>query len=176
LEFLTKLGTFTRQLDDTRLITSAMNSNAKTAPDTSTLNDPLGDILDVLGLNEYLGWYVGKPEEADNMKWIIAQDKPVIVSEFGAGAVAGRHGDAQTRWTEEYQANLYEHQIKMLRQIPSLAGTSPWVLMDFHSPRRLLPGTQDYYNRKGLVSNEGKKKQAFFVLQKYYQELQEKPR
>ena len=59
----------------------------------------------------------------------------------------------------------------MLKKIPSLAGLSPWVLMDFHSPRRLLPGTQDYYNRKGLVSNHGEHKQAFYVLQKYYREL-----
>jgi beta-glucuronidase len=174
VEFLTKLAAYTRQLDDTRLITSALNTAKKTAPDTETLNDPLGEVLDVLGLNQYLGWYGGKPEDADNMKWIIAQNKPLIASEFGGGAVFGRHGDAQTRWSEEYQANLYEHQLKMLRQIPSLAGITPWVLMDFHSPRRLLAGTQDYYNRKGLVSNKGEKKQAFFVLQKFYKELQEK--
>jgi beta-glucuronidase len=42
--------------------------------------------------------------------------------------------------------------------------------MDFRSPRRLLPGIQDYYNRKGLVSDKGEKKKAFFVLQKWYQE------
>ena len=59
----------------------------------------------------------------------------------------------------------------MLKKIPSLAGLSPWVLMDFHSPRRLLPGTQDYYNRKGLISNLGEHKQAFYVLQKYYREM-----
>jgi beta-glucuronidase len=127
-------------------------------------------------LNEYLGWYNGKPEDADHLKWIIAQNKPLILSEFGAGAVASRHGDAQTRWSEEYQVSVYEHQIKMLRQIPSLAGMSPWVLMDFHSPHRLLPGVQDYYNRKGLVSNNGVKKQAFFVLQKFYRELQQAER
>ena len=116
---------------------------------------PLGEYLDVLGLNEYLGWYGGRPEDADRMQWKFAWDKPVIMSEFGAEAPYGRHGEADERWTEEYQANLYQHQIAMLKKIPSLAGMSPWVLMDFHSPRRLLPGTQDYYNRKGLVSNHG---------------------
>ncbi len=44
--------------------------------------------------------------------------------------------------------------------------------MDFHSPRRLLSGVQDYYNRKGLVSIQGQHKQAFYVLQKYYRELE----
>ena len=48
---------------------------------------------------------------------------------------------------------------------------TPWVLMDFRSPRRLLPGMQDYYNRKGLISNQGQHKQAFYVLQKFYVEM-----
>jgi beta-glucuronidase len=60
----------------------------------------------------------------------------------------------------------------MLKKISALAGLSPWVLMDFHSPRRLLLGTQDYYKRKGLVSNLGQHKQAFYVLQKFYREVE----
>jgi beta-glucuronidase len=43
--------------------------------------------------------------------------------------------------------------------------------MDFRSPTRLLPGIQDYHNRKGLISNRGQRKQAFYVLQKFYKEL-----
>jgi beta-glucuronidase len=48
---------------------------------------------------------------------------------------------------------------------------SPWVLMDFRSPRRPLAGIQDFYNRKGLISDKGQRKQAFYVLQKFYQEI-----
>jgi beta-glucuronidase len=59
----------------------------------------------------------------------------------------------------------------MLEQIPFLRGLSPWILMDFRSPRRTLPGIEDYYNRKGLISNQGQKKKAFFVLQEYYKSL-----
>jgi beta-glucuronidase len=59
----------------------------------------------------------------------------------------------------------------MLKQIPFLRGLSPWILMDFRSPRRELPGVQDFYSRKGLVSNEGQKKKAYFVLQEYYNSL-----
>ena len=77
------------------------------------------------------------------------------------------------RWTEEYQANVYEQQIRMLRRIPFLAGMSPWLLMDFRSPRRLLPGIQDYHNRKGLISDRGQRKQAFYVLQRFYRELEQ---
>ncbi len=41
--------------------------------------------------------------------------------------------------------------------------------MDFRSPLRKLPGIQDEFNRKGLISDQGEKKQAFFILQKAYQ-------
>ncbi len=172
ITFLRQLAGNARQQDPTRLITSALNHVDEAGPDVRVLNDPVGEFLDVLGLNEYLGWYWGRPEDADRMQWKTAWDKPLIMSEFGAENPYGRHGGADERWTEEYQANLYQHQITMLKKIPSLAGLSPWVLMDFHSPRRLLPGIQDYYNRKGLVSNTGRHKQAFYVLQKFYQELE----
>ncbi len=92
------------------------------------------------------------------------------MSELGGGALAGRHGDVGERWTEEYQENLYRRQIGMLRQIPFLSGMSPWILVDFRSPRRPLPEIQDFWNRKGLISDEGAKKRAFFVLQSFYEE------
>jgi len=174
LTFLQKLAADARQLDSTRLVTSALNHVTDAGPDKKVLDDPIGESLDVLGLNEYLGWYFGHPEDADRFQWQSKYDKPLIISEFGADAPYGRHGDPSQRWTEEYQANLYVHQLGMIRRIPGLAGLSPWVLMDFHSPRRPLPGIQDYYNRKGLVSNTGQHKQAFSALQKFYEEMKEK--
>ena len=174
LIFLQKLAADARQLDSTRLVTSALNHVTDVGPDKRVLDDSIGESLDVIGLNEYLGWYFGHPEDADQFQWQSRYNKPLIISEFGADAPYGRHGDANQRWTEEYQANLYVHQLGMIRKIPGLAGVSPWVLMDFHSPRRPLPGIQDYYNRKGLVSNTGQHKLAFSVLQKFYAEMKEK--
>jgi len=171
--FLERLAEDARRLDPTRLITSAMNHVSDAGPDKRVLDDPLGESLDVLGLNEYLGWYGGRPEDADRRQWESKYAKPLIVSEFGAEAPYGKHGDASERWTEEYQVNVYNHQLAMIRKIPGFAGVSPWVLMDFHSPRRLLPGVQDYYNRKGLVSNTGQHKQVFYVLQKFYREMKQ---
>jgi len=168
--FLKTMAAYARELDSTRLITSALNHIDKTGPFSRKLSDPAGEFLDVLGLNEYIGWYEGKPEDADNTRWTFAFNKPVIVSEFGADAQYNLHGDSQTRFTEEYQANLFEHQLNMLAHVPQLAGISPWVLMDFRSPRRPLPGIQDYFNRKGLVSDRGQRKQAFYILQKFYRE------
>jgi beta-glucuronidase len=170
-QFLTHLAADARQLDDTRLITSALNRVDSPDPTTRQLSDPLCEALDVLGLNQYIGWYVGRPEDADITRWKFTYNKPVIASEFGAEAPAGFHGDPGARWTEEYQASVYEHQLKMLRQIPQLAGIAPWILMDFRSPRRLLAGVQDYHNRKGLISDRGQRKKAFYILQKFYKEM-----
>ncbi len=173
LAFLKQLATETRELDSTRLVTSAMNHVERTSPELRTLADPLGDVLDVLGINEYLGWYEGRPEDADKVEWKSTWNKPIIISEFGGGALFGLHGDADQRWTEEYQENLFQHQLKMVQKIPNLAGLTPWVLMDFRSPARMLPGIQDYHNRKGLVSNRGQRKLAFYTLQSFYRKLAE---
>jgi beta-glucuronidase len=168
LTFIKQLVSDARALDSTRLITSALNHVEDTAPDVRTISDPLVNELDVVGVNEYLGWYVGRPQDAEKMQWKANFNKPL--SEFGGGALAGRHGDADERWTEEYQQNLYEHQLAMVQKMPNFAGLTPWVLMDFRSPVRMLPGIQDYHNRKGVISNRGQKKLAFYTLQKFYRE------
>lgn len=170
LKFLKGLIDYARSLDSTRLLTAA-NERHYENPTTQVVDDPLGEYLDVLGCNEYVGWYDGIPAKADGLTWKVTLNKPLIISEFGADALFGNHGDKNARWTEEYQKDLYEHQIAMLRKIPALRGMSPWILTDFRSPRRPLPGIQDFYNRKGLISSRGDKKQAFFVLQSYYREL-----
>jgi beta-glucuronidase len=171
LTFLKQLAQDARELDSTRLITSAMNHVDNTGPDERTMNDPLADSLDVLGLNEYLGWYGGRPEDGDKMQWKLAIDKPLIVSEFGGEAPFGRHGDTDERWTEEYQDNLFQHQIAMVERMPNLVGMTPWVLMDFRSPLRMLPGVQDYHNRKGVISDRGQRKMAFYTLRKFYKKM-----
>ncbi len=171
LTFLTQLAKDARELDSTRLITSALNHVDNTGADERTLNDPLADSLDVLGLNEYLGWYGGRPEDGDKMQWKLAVDKPLIVSEFGGGDPFGRHGDTDERWTEEYQDNLFQHQIAMIERMPNLVGMTPWVLMDFRSPLRMLPGVQDYHNRKGVISDRGQRKMAFYTLHRFYKKM-----
>lgn len=167
-QFIGTLASRARGLDPTRLITAALLVRAKGS--TKIVDDPLGQALDVIGVNEYIGWYEAHPESADTTQWQIAYEKPLIVSEFGAGAKAGLHGGENDRWTEEYQANVYRHQLPMLNKIAQLRGMSPWVLMDFRSPNRPLVGIQDEFNRKGLISDQGEKKQAFYVLQKAYRD------
>jgi beta-glucuronidase len=163
--------------DPTRLVSAALQPKQQQegAGITMRITDPVADDLDVVGINQYVGWYTGLPEDADKITWI-SNNKPLIMSEFGADALSGAHGDVAARWTEEYQENLYNHQIAMLKRISFLRGVTPWVLKDFRSPRRTLPHYEDYFNRKGLISTQGEKKKAFFVLQKYYGELSESGR
>ena len=169
-KFLKGLIDHARSLDPTRLLTAA-NERRYADPNTQVVDDPLGEYLDVLGCNEYVGWYDGLPEKADGLQWKVPSNKPLIISEFGGDALFGYRGEKNVRWTEDYQRNLYEHQIGMLKKIPSLRGITPWILVDFRSPRRPLPNIQDFFNRKGLISNRGERKQAFYVLQGFYREL-----
>ena len=158
-KFLTQLVDDAHSQDSTRPVTAALL--VRTQGMTKILDDPLGAVLDIIGANEYIGWYEHKAEDADNTTWQIAYQKPLIMSELGAEGKYGLHGDATTRWTEEFQANVYRHQIVMLNHIPQLRGMSPWILMDFRSPRRQLPEIQDYFNRKGLISDQGEKTRLF---------------
>jgi beta-glucuronidase len=177
--FLSQLIQDAHAGDPTRLVSAALQAGEIVENDhiSVRISDPIASQLDVMGNNEYIGWYIHRPADADVTSWSSEYDKPLIMSEFGGDALSGYHGDASTRWTEEYQEDLYEHQIAMLKRIPFLRGTTPWILKDFRSPRRTLPHIQDYFNRKGLVSDRGKKKKAFFALQKFYRELEgtEKP-
>ena len=166
--FLKTLAGDVRAFDSTRLVTAALL--VRSQGHDKYVDDPLGEALDVIGMNEYIGWYEQSPQDADTTVWHIAYQKPLIVSEFGGDAKAGLHGAATKRWTEEYQASIFRHQLPMLAKIPQFRGLTPWVLMDFRSPMRQLPGVQDGFNRKGLISNLGEKKEAFFVLQKTYRD------
>lgn len=172
LSFLTNYAAYIRSLDDTRLLTAALEAHSEESdPNTIMINDPLGAYLDVLGCNEYYGWYKGLPEGCRTLTWKTSYDKPLIMSEFGASALYGLHGDQLDRWTEEYQEYFFKENSDMLKKISFLRGTSPWILMDFRSARRPLGNVQDYYNRKGLISDQGKKKKAFFTLKNYYNEI-----
>jgi beta-glucuronidase len=167
-QFLTNLANEARRLDPTRPITSAL-IGPKANGYEMVQDDPFAAALDVIGQNEYVGWYVMRPEDADKIHWTLPQ-KPILISEFGAEAKQGIHGSKDERWAEEQQVNVYEHQFVMINQIPQVRGLVPWVLMDFRSPTRNIPKLQDGFNRKGLISEDGKKKQAFYLFQKVYKE------
>ncbi|MEJ0086561.1 MAG: glycoside hydrolase family 2 TIM barrel-domain containing protein [Pseudomonadota bacterium] len=172
-KFLESLVDTARALDATRLVSAAMEVHVDPAdPDHRIVDDPLGAYTDLLSFNQYIGWYDGLPDKLPNIRWTFAYDKPVMISEFGADALQGKHGDRLTRFSEEYQEDLYRQTLAMLGKIPQWRGTTPWILVDFRSPRRPLPNIQDGWNRKGLIGENGVKKRAFFVLQDFYRQKQ----
>jgi len=165
--FLSRLAMTARGLDSTRLVSMAMEVTGASNY-VNRLQDNMNQYVDVVSFNQYVGWY-RDVNDAPKMRWEIPYEKPVIISEFGGGAKAGYHGDKGQRWTEEFQENLYRENLAMLDKIDGLAGTCPWVLKDFRSPRRPLPQIQDLFNRKGLVSDQGQRKKAFYVLRDWYE-------
>jgi beta-glucuronidase len=172
-QFLAKLASKARSLDSSRLISAAMEKHySKDDPNLAVISDSLSEIVDIVSFNQYIGWYEGLSDKLGRTKWHIPYNKPVIVSEFGGGAKFGLHGDVKTRWTEEFQADIYTKTLAMLDQIDGWAGVSPWILMDFRSPRRLHDFYQNDFNRKGLLSEKGEKKQAFDVLKGFYESKQ----
>lgn len=164
--FMSKLVDKVRSIDNTRLVAAALEVERDGY--TVTVEDPLGDKLDLASFNQYGGWYWSEPKELPKYNFDIKFNKPVIISEFGAGALAGFHAEEDTAWSEEYQELIYINQLKMLEKIDGLRGMTPWILVDFKSPRRQNPVYQDFWNRKGLISETGIKKKAFFVLKEYY--------
>ncbi|MBC8222128.1 MAG: hypothetical protein H8E92_05110 [SAR86 cluster bacterium] len=149
-----------------------------------SIADPLGESLDLISYNEYFGWYyvtfftdqmmISEGTLRELMFEVMPKikissifNKPIHISEFGAGAKYGNH--TNKIWSEEYQAKLYKHQLEMLSNNPQIQGISPWVFKDFRAMLRPLPGIQDFYNRKGLIDENGNKKEAFKVLADFYE-------
>ena len=169
---LVNLSDKCRLLDSTRLITSVINDQHY---NNNAINvwDTLYRHFDIISLNEYLGWYVpwqGRPED---VKWnFVCKDKPIVISEFGGEALYGNNKgpkDEAASWSEEYQEQIFKDQVEMLKAIPDLCGTFPWLLVDYRSPGRMHPVYQNGWNRKGLLSDHGDKKKAWYILKAYYE-------
>ncbi|ANI90388.1 beta-glucuronidase [Arachidicoccus ginsenosidimutans] len=160
-------------LDSTRMVSAALEVNYNSGKNINEIDDPLGAYVDLVSFNEYLGWYGGMPDKCRTTNWATPYNKPLFISETGAGAKYGFHADSLTRFSEEYQTWYYREQIKMLCRMPdNWVGMSPWIMADFRSPKRNNPLYQDGWNRKGLYDDKGNKKEAFYILQKFYKDIQ----
>jgi beta-glucuronidase len=165
-----RLADLARREDPTRLVSAACLVDGG----LNRIADRLAAELDVIGVNEYYGWYDPDFSRLPRLFENSDPDKPVIITEFGADALRGAHGTAEDKGTEECQEAVYKKQVAVLGSIPYVRGMTPWILYDFRCPRR-TSHLQRYYNRKGLL-DEGKeyRKPAFYVLQAFYQGLREK--
>jgi beta-glucuronidase len=166
-KFMEAMADSAHALDNTRLVSAALLT--RTNDNTITIDDALGKKLDVVSFNEYYGWYSKEmPWEINKFGFNIAYNKPVIISELGADALGGFYADSASRFSEEYQKSFYQNQIQLINKVGNLRGVTPWILVDFRSPRRMNPDYQDGWNRKGLISEIGQKKKAFYVLKDFY--------
>ncbi|MBS1512584.1 MAG: beta galactosidase jelly roll domain-containing protein [Bacteroidetes bacterium] len=173
LKFMSDLAQTAKRTDSTRLISAALEVHYN--KDMNTIDDQLGNYTDIVAVNEYLGWYGGLPDNCRTAQWKTVFNKPLFFSETGAGAKGGFHADSLTRFSEEYQAWYFKETIAMMKRMPSnYTGLSPWLLVDFRSPRRNNPVYQEGWNRKGLIDQSGKKKKAFYVLRDYYEAMEKK--
>lgn len=173
-EFLKYLIDRCKAIDTTRLITAAFDLvRFDRDKQVFVMNDPFIKELDVVAVNKYMGWYHQWPVSPEKAVWDVAKGQPLIISEFGGEALYGKLGDAHTvsSWSEDYQATLYKDNLEMFKHIPNLRGTAPWILFDFRSPFRFHPINQEGWNRKGLISDQGYRKKAWYLMKEYYDRI-----
>lgn len=167
LKFMGSLAECAHKNDPTRLVSAACLVNFQ----KNAIEDRLEQYLDIIGVNEYCGWYTADLRMLPELFKNSDPQKPVIITEFGADAYPGLRGTITDKGTEDCQAYVYEKQIENIRKIPYIKGMTPWILHDFRCPRRTSVN-QRYYNTKGLLSADKKhKKAAFYVLRDFYNSI-----
>jgi len=165
--FMSRLARRAKELDPSRLVSAACMLDHV----NHVIDDRLAAELDVIGANEYYGWYQTNFDDLIRLFENSKPTKPVIISEFGADAKPGHRGTRDEKGTEDCQLDIYRKQVDVLRRIPYVKGMSPWILYDFRCPRR-LHFTQNYYNTKGLLSaDKTYRKPAFYVMKEFYAQI-----
>ncbi|MHA6345281.1 glycoside hydrolase family 2 protein [Roseivivax sp. CAU 1761] len=165
LAFMRDLAETAKALDPTRLTAAACLINHHKLK----IEDRLAAHIDVIGINEYYGWYDEVFEDLAVIGRNSAPDRPVVISETGAD---GDHekGPETGLFSLAYQAEVYEKQIATLRTLDYVKGMSPWILYDFRVERRQNV-FQRGWNRKGLIAaDKATKKPAFDILAAHYAE------
>ncbi len=165
LKFMSDLVKKAKSLDATRLVSAACLINHVEL----VIQDRLMQYLDIVGINEYFGWYDPDLSKLSKLLEQSNPQQPVVITEFGGGAKFGQRGTVHDLFSEDAQEEIYKKQVEAIKNIPYIQGTSPWILFDFRCPRRMNQ-FQNYYNRKGLVTADKKhKKRAFFVMKDFYE-------
>ena len=167
-DFMSKLANKARALDPTRLISAACLVDLEKLQ----IADRLASVIDVIGINEYFGWYFPNYEELIAIGRNSSPDRPVVITETGADAVTPAMGGPERgRFSEDYMADVYRNQVAILRKLGYVKGISPWVLYDFRAERR-QNAWQKGWNRKGLIAQDkATKKAAFGIMQDFYREI-----
>lgn len=167
LDFMRRLAEAARTADPTRLTSAACLVNHS----RNRIEDRLADHIDIIGLNEYYGWYEENFEDLAAIGANSRPDRPVVITETGADGVIAAQGPKTGLFSEAYMSEVYRKQIETLRPLDYVKGMSPWILYDFRVERRQNI-FQRGYNHKGLIAaDKTTKKEAFHILAEYYREI-----
>ena len=163
-----------REFGGNRLITHASNH---------PLNDVCMDYNDIICINIYYGWYgyrgsTGKLSDWDKFVADLRErlkekgwyGKPVIMSEFGAAALAGYHTPFDTvRWSEEYQRDLIEYCIELFHNTEYMRGTYVWQFANIRTSPSMDINRVRYFNNKGIVDEYRNPKLSYFKIKELYE-------
>jgi beta-glucuronidase len=143
-------------------------------------NDCIADLLDVLCLNRYAGWYreSGDLAAAERMletelrAWAAKYDKPLMMTEYGCDTLPGLHDVVPTMWTEEFQCEFLAMYHRVFDRLGTLTGEHVWCFADFATPQGVMRAGG---NNKGVFTRERRPKAAALSLQKRWQKNGDRP-
>jgi len=134
-------------------------------------NEKCHHLCDIVGVNCYPGWYGGGDKlknTADYFRGFLDDvrqqtGKPIMITEIGADSMAGLHSLPSSLWTEDYQTDLLETNLNVIREKDYILGEHLWALSDFHTAQNHF---RTHGNRKGLFTRDRQPKAAAHMLRK----------
>ncbi len=164
-----------RRFDPDRVLTWALLSG----PVISPLLERTADLADVISINQYYGWYVGKVEGAGPLFDRFHKKyptKPLLISEFGADASYGRHDESEKpeKFSEEYQVYILENTWKQMLNRPFIVGGMPWIFADFRCGWYGKMHPVFHMNEKGVLSHDRRRKLGYEALKQIYAGIEDK--
>ena len=142
---------------------------------------PIGDTSmeydDIICINMYKGWYHGSPKDWDafveefdeDRKKRGLGDKPMIMSEFGAAALAGFHSHFDTvRWSEEFQSDLIGHCLELFHRTDYMRGFFIWQFCNIRTSPSMDINRVRYFNNKGILDEYRNPKAAYFKVKELF--------
>lgn len=133
------------------------------------------DLPDIVSYNLYSGWYESLPTDIRNTQeidWIRQSggaDKPIIVSEFGAGAMYGYRDRTHCKWSEEYQADLLRENLDVYMNEKNICGVFIWLFADCRvTEEEWFTRRARCHNNKGVVDEYRRPKLAYDVVKEIF--------
>jgi len=156
-----------RSLDQSRPITYAT---------MYPLDDVCLSLVDIVSINKYFGWYEGEIEDwirflqtmKDKLKHEGLATMPILISEFGAGAIYGDSTFESAKWTENFQLQYLDSAIKIFLNDPDVNGMYIWQYCDIRSSKELEMGRPRSFNNKGIVNEYRKPKAAYWKVKELF--------